>query len=117
MSRHKCHKPAHFLKYILAVGSPSPLFVQQWKVQSEYIPRSQFSFSPHVTPIFCNHKIWMQTICVEHIEQIVKEKYHTQCLITIANHSSLHKYSVLLKVIVVVIAICTHLGFLSNSEK
>jgi hypothetical protein len=40
---------------------------------------------------FCNHKIWMQTICVEHIEQIAKEKYHTQCLITIANHSSLHK--------------------------
>jgi hypothetical protein len=44
-----------------------------------------------VTPIFWKHKIWMQTICVEHIEQIVKEKYHTQCLITIANHSSLDK--------------------------
>jgi hypothetical protein len=44
-----------------------------------------------VTPIFCDHKIWMQTICKEHIEQIVKEKYQTQCLITIANHSSFHK--------------------------
>jgi hypothetical protein len=30
-----------------------------------------------VTPILCKHKIWMQTICKEHIEQIVKEKYHT----------------------------------------
>jgi hypothetical protein len=47
MSCHKRHKPAHFLKYTLAVGSPSPLFVQQWKAQSEDIPRSQFSFSPH----------------------------------------------------------------------
>jgi hypothetical protein len=28
-------------------GSPSPLFVQQQKVQAEDIPRSLFSFSPH----------------------------------------------------------------------
>jgi hypothetical protein len=46
MSRHKRHKPGHFLKYILAVGSPSPLFVQQWKAQAEYIPRSRFGSSP-----------------------------------------------------------------------
>jgi hypothetical protein len=47
MSCHKRHKPAHFLKYILAVGSPSSLFIQQWKAQAKDVLRSLFSFSPH----------------------------------------------------------------------
>jgi hypothetical protein len=47
MSCHKRHKPAHFLKYILVVGSLSSLFIQQRKAQAEDVPRSEFSFSPH----------------------------------------------------------------------
>jgi hypothetical protein len=33
--------------YRAVTGSPSPLFVQQWKAQAEDIPRSLFSFSLH----------------------------------------------------------------------